>query len=92
MWILLSLSAHKIYGTKGIGVLVRPCGDRIDSDDRLGTTGKLAARPGLENVPGIAGLGAAMNFSSANIAPMSASVCSGEEISDRRACRRSVEL
>jgi cysteine desulfurase len=60
---LLSLSAHKIYGPKGIGALyvregvtVRPL--------LYGGTQENALRPGTENIPGIVGLGAAVAFTS----------------------------
>lgn len=60
---LLSLSAHKIYGPKGVGALyvregvtVRPL--------LYGGTQENDLRPGTENVPGIVGLGAAVAFTS----------------------------
>jgi Cysteine sulfinate desulfinase/cysteine desulfurase and related enzymes len=58
---LLSLSAHKIYGPKGIGALY------ARSDVNLvpmifGGPQENSRRAGTENVPGIVGLGAAMNL------------------------------
>lgn len=55
---LLALSAHKIYGPKGVGALwVRP-GLRLRPLVRGGGQER-SWRPGTENVPGIAGFGAA---------------------------------
>lgn len=58
---LMSLSAHKIHGPKGVGVLFVRKGVGIaplllggDQEDKM--------RAGTENVPGIAGLGAAVGY------------------------------
>jgi cysteine desulfurase len=58
---LLSLSAHKIYGMKGAGALyLRP---GMDLRPLMhGGPQEGALRPGTENVPGIAGLGAAVDL------------------------------
>lgn len=51
----LTLSAHKIYGPKGIGALVVPAEFRFESGGWIGP----GAREGTPNVPGIVGLGRA---------------------------------
>ena len=57
---LLSLSAHKIYGPKGIGALYVRAGLQV-VPMILGGPQENSLRAGTENVPGIVGLGAAMN-------------------------------
>lgn len=58
---LLSLSAHKIYGPKGIGALYIRSGIELKSIIHGGPQ-EHSLRAGTENVPGIVGLGAAMNL------------------------------
>lgn len=63
---LLSLSAHKFGGPKGVGALYVKSGVRIDNFMHGGGQEK-ARRAGTENVAGIVGLGKAIEISCANI-------------------------
>jgi len=56
---LLSLSAHKFHGPKGIGALYIRKGTRLGSMLHGGAQER-SRRPGTENVMGIAGMGAAL--------------------------------
>lgn len=58
---MLSLSAHKIYGPKGVGALYIRKGTQLDPIF-FGGAQERKIRPGTENVPGIVGLGAAMRI------------------------------
>jgi cysteine desulfurase len=58
---LLSLSAHKIHGPKGVGALYIKKGTRIHNLIHGGAQEK-KKRAGTENVPGIAGLGRAADI------------------------------
>ena len=58
---MLSLSAHKIYGPKGIGALYIRSGIEL-APMIMGGPQEHSLRAGTENVPGIVGLGAAMNL------------------------------
>jgi cysteine desulfurase len=56
---LLSLSAHKFYGPKGVGILYVRRGSPIDYQ-QLGGGQEQGRRGGTENVPGIVGIGLAL--------------------------------
>lgn len=56
---LLSLSAHKFYGPKGVGLLYVRKGTAIDFQQQGGSQ-EQGRRGGTENVPGIVGLGLAL--------------------------------
>ncbi len=59
---LLSISAHKFYGPKGIGALYVRRGTAIEAVS-TGGSHECGLRPGTENIPGIVGLGEAARIS-----------------------------
>ncbi|WP_300349798.1 cysteine desulfurase NifS [Clostridium sp.] len=63
---LLSLAGHKVYAPKGIGALYIRKGVRIDSLIHGGSQER-ARRAGTENLPGIVGLGKAMEIAGNNL-------------------------
>lgn len=63
---LLSLAGHKIYGPKGVGVLYIRKGIKIDNLIHGGGQER-ARRAGTENIPGIVGLGKAIELASENL-------------------------
>lgn len=68
---LLTLSAHKIGGPKGVGALYIRRGTRMKPLLRGGAQER-GRRAGTENVPGIAGFGAAATLARENLAANSA--------------------
>jgi cysteine desulfurase len=64
---MLSLSAHKFYGPKGVGVLYIKKGVKIDNLIHGGGQER-RRRAGTENIAGIVGLGKAIELATADIA------------------------
>jgi cysteine desulfurase len=64
---LLSCSAHKLYGPKGVGFLYARKGTRLAPFVEGGSQ-ESGRRAGTENVPGIVGLAAALQLASENLA------------------------
>lgn len=65
---LYSMSAHKIYGPKGVGALYVRKGTRL-APVTFGGHHERDRRPGTENVPGIAAFGAAAELAGRSVAP-----------------------
>ena len=63
---LLSLSAHKLHGPKGVGALYVRKGVKIDNLIHGGAQER-GFRAGTENLPGIVGLGKAIEIAHANL-------------------------
>lgn len=63
---MLSLSAHKLHGPKGVGVLYVRKGLKVPSHI-VGGAQERTRRAGTENVAGIVGLGKAIELATANI-------------------------
>jgi cysteine desulfurase len=63
---LLSLSAHKVYGPKGVGALFVRSGTPLEPQFHGGHHER-DRRPGTENVPGIVGLGKSAELARQNL-------------------------
>ena len=63
---LLSLSAHKLYGPKGVGALYIRSGTRVEQL-LFGGHHQRGFRPGTENVAGIVGFGKAAELAAASV-------------------------
>ena len=64
----MSISAHKLYGPKGVGALYIRQGNILPAILHGGGQ-ENNLRPGTENIPGIAGFGLAAELATQNIAP-----------------------
>lgn len=64
---MLSLSGHKLHGPKGVGALYIRKGVQVDSLVHGGAQER-GFRAGTENLPGIVGLGKAVEMAQANLA------------------------
>jgi cysteine desulfurase len=70
---LLSMSAHKFYGPKGVGVLYVRKGVRWHAQ-QLGGGQERRRRSGTENVPAIVGMAAALQIATSNMGAFSSHV------------------
>ena len=70
---LYSVSAHKIYAPKGVGALYVRKGVKL-AGVTFGGQHERGRRPGTENVPGIAGFGAAADLAAVNLTMESARI------------------
>ena len=64
---MLSLSAHKFHGPKGVGVLYARKGVPLDQPRSRAAPRSGAARAGTENVPGMVGMAAALDEACAHM-------------------------
>ena len=62
----LSMAAHKFYGPKGVGALYIRRGVRIDVNQQGGAQER-SRRGGTENLPGIVGMGKAIEMATENL-------------------------
>ena len=72
---MLSLSAHKFHGPKGVGALYIRQGTRIDQFMHGGAQER-GKRATTENIPGIIGLATAIELATENLEEKSARICS----------------
>lgn len=63
---MMSVSAHKIYGPKGVGALIINRGTRLTAR-QIGGGQERGLRPGTENISGIVGFGCAAELCSAKL-------------------------
>ncbi len=84
---LLSMSAHKIHGPKGIGVLFIRKGTRI-APFITGGSHERKRRAGTENVPGIAGIGTAARLARERLADMQSRVAGLRDRLEDQATKR----
>ena len=82
---LLSLSGHKFHAPKGVGALYVRRGVRLG---RLmeGGAQERGLRPGTENLPGIVGLGAAIERATADVPGRAAAIAALRDHLVRRVC------
>jgi cysteine desulfurase len=81
---LLSISAHKLHGPKGIGALYNRRGVRF-SPLMLGGSHERSRRAGTENVPGIIGFGKACEIARSSLADIHSRVRDLRDQIERRA-------
>lgn len=70
---LLSLTAHKFYGPKGVGVLYKRYGIKLAPLFEGGRQERIL-RPGTENIPGVAGLATALRLAARELDSETASL------------------
>jgi cysteine desulfurase len=79
---LLTLSAHKIYGPKGVGALYVRAGTPV-APQMFGGHHERDRRPGTENVPGIVGFGRAAELARKNLEVSSDTTARIEQLRDK---------